>query len=570
MDSTPIVTLAAALAVGTVAGTHTATWGMYKDAPHEGFTWPKYGRSIVLSALLGPVAALATGLDAMTWSGMVVLFGLIYAIERALVEFYKTFLREEDQSKYAIPMQFAVFGRVVQGRARRWYAGAAVAATAGLLAAWTASWGEAASLPAPAVAALGSAAGWVSAIGGAWKDAPIEGFHPIKFLRSPLIAATFALALARLQPDMIVVALGALGYTVAVTETYKTFFFPSRPRGKFAGKPVSHPEYLRFRRRFVPVYMGIWILIVAAFSLAFASGAPAQEGNARVGRRRAAAGVVRVGHQVGAQHSAGPAARKEALEVGAEVTHLADPLSQARLARLHHDTVGTQLPHEGQDHGLLVQDGFHGQRTGPDVGDLAQLVTPALGDKQSQLRGEVVALASHLPVPAGGGRVVDELVDLPAPGEVGKVGERDQAAVVGPREHPAGERRRGAVAIPHPAERRVDLGRSRDGRDLPDEGRRARAVEGDHAVEKGNPGGILALAPVAAVPAARHVELDHVRSIRDAPAGRGEGREQDESEEGRRPMRHGCWAPRAAVASAGGDAETTTGAARAANRGGTV
>ena len=27
-----------AAAVGVMAGVHTATWGMYKDAPHEGFS----------------------------------------------------------------------------------------------------------------------------------------------------------------------------------------------------------------------------------------------------------------------------------------------------------------------------------------------------------------------------------------------------------------------------------------------------------------------------------------------------------------------------------------------------
>ena len=29
--------LVVATIVGILAGTHTATWGMYKDAPHEGF-----------------------------------------------------------------------------------------------------------------------------------------------------------------------------------------------------------------------------------------------------------------------------------------------------------------------------------------------------------------------------------------------------------------------------------------------------------------------------------------------------------------------------------------------------
>ena len=57
----------------------------------------------------------------------------------------------------------------------------------------------------------------------------------------------------------------ATGYTIAATETYKTFFFPSVPRGKFAGKPVRFPEMLRTRRWFVPVYAGIWGLVMVGY-----------------------------------------------------------------------------------------------------------------------------------------------------------------------------------------------------------------------------------------------------------------------------------------------------------------
>jgi hypothetical protein len=45
-------------------------------------------------------------------------------------------------------------------------------------------------------------------------------------------------------------------------ETYKTFFFPNKPRGKFAGKPILHPQYLEFRKKFVPAYFGIWALVL--------------------------------------------------------------------------------------------------------------------------------------------------------------------------------------------------------------------------------------------------------------------------------------------------------------------
>jgi len=307
-------TLLPALGVGAAAGAHTATWGMYKDAPHEGFTWRKYGRSIVLGTLLGPAVATLAGLDATRAAGAVVLFGLVYALERALVEFYKTFVREEDQSKYTIPMQFAVFGKPVLDRRRRWAVATGVAAVALALAFWTAHL-DAASLPLPVLLLIGSAAGWVSAIGGAWKDAPIEGFETFKFFRSPAITGTYAFLISRLDGRMLVVALCALGYTVATIETYKTFFFPSKPRGKFANKPIAYPEWLRLRLRFVPLYVGVWAFIVTAFALALSSLPARQEREVGAGGRPAAAGVLRVRHEIKAEHTARPSSREDEGEI---------------------------------------------------------------------------------------------------------------------------------------------------------------------------------------------------------------------------------------------------------------
>ena len=111
---------------------------------------------------------------------------------------------------------------------------------------------------------VGGLGGWISAFGGAWKDAPSEGFQTLKFFRSPALAALFAWGLAGLTDSLLLITLAATGYTVATTETYKTFFFPSKPRGKFAGKPVHFPEMLLRRRRFVLPYAVIWAGVVLA------------------------------------------------------------------------------------------------------------------------------------------------------------------------------------------------------------------------------------------------------------------------------------------------------------------
>jgi hypothetical protein len=242
---------------------------MYKDAVHEGFTWPKYLRSALIGAGIAPLLAFA-GMPARRAGDLLVLFGVTYVLERAVSEFYKTFLRTEDQSKYCIPMQFAVRGRVVRSRRARLLVGVGVALVALLLIALIAWLQPAAGRPAaPLFVLAGLLAGGFSAFGGAWKDAPIEGFETFKFFRSPVIAAGYSLLLSSFTNELLLAALAGLGFTVATLETYKTFFFPSKPRGKFAGKPIRFPEMLSRRSWFVPVYASIWALVTATFVLAW-------------------------------------------------------------------------------------------------------------------------------------------------------------------------------------------------------------------------------------------------------------------------------------------------------------
>ena len=261
-----------ALAVGLLAGAHTSTWGMYKDSPYEGFAWRTYFRSIAVSALAAVAWEAVAGFDLTRASLRVVLFGLTYVTERGLVELWKTYLREEDQSKYFIPMQFHVMGRVVGSRNVRWSVAAGWIAAVSILA-WCVRSFQASEVEVPAWAAvllIGSIGGWLSAFGGAFKDAPIEGFETFKFFRSPAIALLWALLVACFSRDYLHVMLCGLGYTVATIETYKTFFFPNKPRGKFAGKPIRFPAFLTWRYRFAPLYAAIWAAVVLNIAAAFA------------------------------------------------------------------------------------------------------------------------------------------------------------------------------------------------------------------------------------------------------------------------------------------------------------
>ena len=261
-----------AAGIGLLAGAHTATWGMYKDAPHEGFSRWKYFRSILLGTAIAVVISLLTGLDPRRPADLVILFGATYAVERGLAEWYKTFLRDQDQSKYFIPMQFAVFGKVVRSRGARLLAGAGYIGM--LLGMVVLVWAIDRTVPRPHPLALvvlvGGIGGWISAFGGAWKDAPYEGFQIFKFFRSPLIASLYALGMSQLSDNLLLVTLAATGFTVATTETYKTFFFPSKPRGKFAGMPVNFPDMLVRRQKYIALYVAIWLVVLGALVRALA------------------------------------------------------------------------------------------------------------------------------------------------------------------------------------------------------------------------------------------------------------------------------------------------------------
>ena len=266
--TTPSLALAAV--IGVLSGTHTAIWGMYKDSIHEGFEVSRFARSIIVGAVVALAIQWTLQLALPRASAILVLFGLAYAAERGIVEVWKTFVREEDQSKYTIPMQFSVRGVPVRSRRVRWAAGAGYVAVVALVLVAVAH------LPGkPTVvgsALTGLAVGGIIAIGGAWKDAPSEGFDVLKFFRSPCLTVLFAVLLGQLTQSYLQVAVAAIGYERAAAETYKTFFFPSKPRGKFAGKPVLYPQMLLRRRYFVPAYVAIWVVVVVAAALALHGG----------------------------------------------------------------------------------------------------------------------------------------------------------------------------------------------------------------------------------------------------------------------------------------------------------
>ena len=258
--------IAVAAVAGVLAGLHTAIWGMYKDAIYEGFATDRFLRSVILGIISGVGVQFLLRLPLPDAGSLVVLFGLAYSTERGIVEVWKTFLREEDQSKYTIPTRLTLRGVPVRSRLARCVAGVGYVAVIALclFAIGHLEPGGSVVASTARVAMVGFVVGAIIAVGGAWRDAPMEGFDPVKFLRSPLIGLGVALVLSVFTESYFQIAVAAIGYERAVAETYKTFCLPSHTCGKFAGKPVLFPDVFRRRRQFVPVFAAIWVIVASA------------------------------------------------------------------------------------------------------------------------------------------------------------------------------------------------------------------------------------------------------------------------------------------------------------------
>lgn len=255
--------------VGAFGGLHAATWGAFKDSPFEGFKPGSFLRSVVLGVTASLAVASTTDLGGT--GSLVVLVGLCYALERLLTEWWKSIVREDEQDAYSIPMRLAVHGQPIDDRKIRYAIGAGIVVGLGLTC-WTTRAVQLAVSAPPAwgVLLLAGSGGWLTAVGGAWKDAPIEGFSGWKFLRSPVVATCWALLLSRFTGDWLYLSVASAGWSVISIETYKTFLTGNRPPGKFAGKPVRfRPD--RARATCQALHVGVYGALVAALVLGSAA-----------------------------------------------------------------------------------------------------------------------------------------------------------------------------------------------------------------------------------------------------------------------------------------------------------
>ena len=243
--------------VGLLGGLHSSSWGAYKDTPHEEFKVGKFLRSIAVGLALGIIMFQFLKLHNIDSPNLGLFFLFVMAFERLYTESLKLFVREENQDKYHILQTFHWLGKVFNGKRQRLGMGAVFVSLA--FAWFYLPFSIKLDLPQAVLGLIwGSVGGLGIAICGGWKDAPIEGFEPAKFLRSPVVGALWGLFFSIFTSDYPLLLFACIGAERMTVEFYKTFI--RKKHAKFSASTPRFPEWLEKRKRFVPPYILTWTL----------------------------------------------------------------------------------------------------------------------------------------------------------------------------------------------------------------------------------------------------------------------------------------------------------------------
>ncbi len=253
-------------AVIIVSGAYTSLWGAFKDGPYEGFKPKTFPRSIYFHvAIFLPLYFLPHFQVNVQHLSLVQLFFLAMGIERFLAEIYKGFFRTEDQTKYFVPSRITFFGRYVESDLLRYGVGSVIVAIvfAFLLVELPISgfW---------SYLGVAYATGCIVALGGAYKDAPFEGFKPLKFQRSGMVLAVLSPLFFWLSDPENPLPLGFLIYMNGGLERFSVEYYKTyiqrNMSGKFRPDLPRIQQQLDTRERFH--YAAL--VIIAALALLYA------------------------------------------------------------------------------------------------------------------------------------------------------------------------------------------------------------------------------------------------------------------------------------------------------------
>jgi hypothetical protein len=244
--------------VGAFSGLYSACWGAYKDSLFEKFESKKFARSIIIGFILGIILFYFLRYNAISNINLGIFFLFVMTFERLFTESLKAFVRNENQDKYKIPSKLHIFGKTVESKFFRLLIGIIFISLAIALFYLPPLLNITFNSKILAGIFWGAIAGLIgSAAGGAWKDAPIEGFNPIKFFRSPLVGAIWGALLIFFIDNYSVLLFACIGGERMVIELYKTFVLKSIP-GKFNATKPKYIDWISKRKKFILPYLISW------------------------------------------------------------------------------------------------------------------------------------------------------------------------------------------------------------------------------------------------------------------------------------------------------------------------
>lgn len=222
----------AAFIVVAVSGLYTSLWGAFKDSPYEGFKPRTFPRSILFHMVLFvPLYFVPPLRETVRSLGWVQLFFLVMGLERFLAEIYKGFFRTEDQGKYFVPSRITLFGRYVSSDLLRHGTGVIIVALVfGVLLV------QVSVVEFWAFLLTAYCTGLLVSLGGAYKDAPFEGFKFLKFQRSALVLAVLSPLFYFLNRPEAPVSLGVLIYMNGGLERFTVEYYKTYIQRNMSGK----------------------------------------------------------------------------------------------------------------------------------------------------------------------------------------------------------------------------------------------------------------------------------------------------------------------------------------------
>ncbi len=242
--------------LGLAAGLHAASYGAYKDSPHESFLPRRFVRELIFATLL---AATLWTLGLHAGQSPFILYVSAFALSRIATEFWKLFVRIEPQSDYRIPTQIHWMAGVIQNPLARLVLGI------GFVASIYGIYLLSKILPHEWPVWLrglvtGLTIGMCEGLAGGYKDGAIEGFYWRKFFKSPFFGTVGGLVASGHTADPLFLLLGAIGTMRMLLELLFKMVVPDYAPGKFRSMVGPYTEWQARRHHFLKPYAMTWLL----------------------------------------------------------------------------------------------------------------------------------------------------------------------------------------------------------------------------------------------------------------------------------------------------------------------